>query len=170
MDPIAHQHKQPLSTRQQAQLQRLLSQEAACLEQLLEILEHEHSALLDTALEDIVQSSNSKQRIVQALEQCIDARTGYLSRLRHTEESADQQVSLQTLASQGDGNVIDLVGQLDHLTRRCKELNISNGMLILKKEKLTRRALDVLRPGTATTTYSDKGTTRTRDSRSLGKA
>lgn len=151
------------------QLQQLLSREVTYLQQLLEVLQQEHAALVATDLDDIKQASCDKQSIISTLEKTMATRNTWLSNSGLDIDHEELEASLKNISS--DSSVLtDLAHKLESLSAHCREANISNGMLILKMEQITRRALNTLRPNVSAATYSDKGQTSLKNCRSLGKA
>lgn len=155
--------------KQLGQLQQLINREVVCLEQLHEVLQQEHVALVATDLEDIKRTSSDKHSIISALEQSMDTRNTWLSTSGLDIDHEELESSLNKICS-GNSALTDLARKLESLSAHCRDANISNGMLILKKEQITRRALNTLRPNISAATYSDKGQTSLNNCRSLGKA
>lgn len=159
----------PCLDTQLGQLQQLLSQEVTYLEQLLEVLQQEHVALVATDLEEIERTSILKQSIISTLEQAMAIRNTWLSQSGLDIDHQELEASLAAISSNSSA-LTDLARKLELLSSHCRDANISNGMLILKKEQITRKALNILRPNLPDTTYSDKGKKSINNCRSLGKA
>jgi flagellar biosynthesis/type III secretory pathway chaperone len=149
------------------QLAELLTRELTCLQQLEQVLEQEHQALLGQDLEAVEQATAAKNQALQIQSSITQNR----------QQSAMQVLgnsSLDSLSQWAAANPdrSELTTKLIKLARHCQQLNLRNGRLIAQRQQQAQGALKVLRQEeTDGATYSGQGKAQPQGSnRSLGRA
>ncbi len=152
------------------ELYTVLNHETVCLQQLLDVLEQEHKALLAADVDSIEQATAIKNAALAAQAQASQSRQHLVSQSAcdNSEEGLRQLIARCDNVEQ----LGDTFFRLNTLAQQCQAMNRSNGRLIMQRQEQARGALNVIRQTSgATPTYSGQGKTMaTQATRSLGKA
>ena len=145
-----------------------LAYELETLTQVVETLDIEHEALLDSDADRLEQAVAAKQRAVTAHVQA-----------RHNREALGLRDGLRAQIESHPGfsnglkqRALDDIDALRENSAKSKNANQRNGMLIASLRERTRSALGILRPDAANVTlYGNRGSAEdTMGSRLLGSA
>jgi flagellar biosynthesis/type III secretory pathway chaperone len=155
-----------LTPEQREALASLISSELEMANAMLELLQHEHTALTSEDPESIKTASQQKLEHMQLMEQNIGQRNLFLQRLGL---SADEQGIEEAVTAAGQNN--QLTTNWNSLKETAKELqkqNEVNGGIIAIGQRRVKQALDILSgKENLTGTYSQQGETEYSKSNNL---
>ncbi|MCB1694187.1 MAG: flagellar protein FlgN [Pseudomonadales bacterium] len=147
-----------------------LSDEGDALDELLGLLAEETSVLGSNLIDELPGITSRKQALITRLDQLSGEWLTLMSRLGIDPAPDAVATALRRMDQAGD-----LARQRENnrtTARGCREINIENGVLIAKRERLAARSLEVL-SGTPPSpeAYTRTGTReRNRHARPLGSA
>ena len=154
----------------QVELQALLDREVQNLQALLDILQREHSALLEADVQAL-------ERVTQSKNQLLSSQLTLLNQRKHLTLSLcgdNTEASLQGfISASGDPALAQAYEEVLALAAQSNTQNRNNGRLISQRQRYTRGALDILRhtdPGVDTYSHSGKSDAQGQAGRTLGKA
>ncbi|MBF8222245.1 flagella synthesis protein FlgN [Halomonas sp. 328] len=143
-----------------------LARQQRRLDALLETLREETSALARARVDgdELARLAETKQRLFQELDTLERQRRQAQARLGYAEgrEGARQAAF--------DADCLDAWQALMALAERVRELNATNGELILERMRQNQQMLDFLREAAGTPLYGPDGQARQRDSRVSSRA
>jgi len=154
----------------QVQLRGLLDQEVENLQSLLNILQREYDALVNSDIEALEQVTDLKNQALSIQAGLTNNRGRLVASIL---DSVEEDQLEQYVAASGNTQLQDLYSRLSSLAEECHARNRTNGRLIAQKQQHAAGALDILRhTDSAGATYSLSGKTSVADEtgRSLGKA
>lgn len=152
------------------QLAALFNQETSSLQQLQNILQEEHEALIGKDLGAIERATSSKNRALANQADATNSRRRFA-----TQSGADEgEAGIQQLIADCENReqLASSFSELMSLAQQCHEANRANGRLIAEKQLHAQQALNIIRQTDSNLpTYTGRGEAiNTPGTRSLGKA
>lgn len=155
-----------LTPEQREALASLINSELEMANTMLELLQHEHTALTSEDPERIKTVSRQKLEHMQLMEQNIGQRNLFLQRLGL---SADEQGIEEAVTAAGQNNQLNTNwNSLKETAKELQKQNEINGGIIAIGQRRVKQALDILSgKENLTGTYSQQGETEYSKSNNL---
>jgi len=123
----------------------LLQDIAGHLTQLVQTLEKEYTALTSNDLDNIVQTTNDKNRLFEFLEDLEKERHALLLAAGLDFDTNGIMAYLKRDTSQTKNKTAIIWQQIEDLTRQCRKQNQLNGIILEKNRRRTEKALAILK-------------------------